>query len=201
MLAPTMSRVLLGRKDGSVQAFDRKTLKEDASAEPWSGSYVRFLEVSPDGAQVAATLHDETLWLFDDASDQWQRARVAGQGDISAAHWADDGALYVADRGTRVSVYEPGSLELRTRYAPAWSPGDILNRYVISPLYFVFPKPGELYKTFDHLVMSEGDTDASVDEASTARSRSSPLTPVWSGLAFIVVMLGLTCLYFQRQEY
>jgi hypothetical protein len=76
----------------------------------------------------------------------------------------------------------------------------ISYRYAIIPLYYVLPKPGELYKTFEYLVAKREKAD-SKSEASIAKSNANPLTPVYSGLAFIAFMLTCCCVYFERQEF
>jgi hypothetical protein len=201
LVALVANHVLLGRADGRLQTLDRATLKEQSSVTLQANSRPRFLYASPDGRRAAATFHNETLWLYDSEQDAWTRARVVGQRDVSVAQWSDDGALLVADQATRITAYDGETLAVKERYAPPWSIMSVSYRYVISPLYFVLPKPGELYKTFDYLVATSDDATVDADEANVAKSSASPLIPVWSGLAFIACMLLATCLYFERQEY
>jgi hypothetical protein len=74
--------------------------------------------------------------------------------------------------------------------------------YGFSPLYTVFPKPGELDKTVQYILSGKetAETDRRGD-LSTAQKHLHPWRPVWSSLAFMVVVLTLGCLYVQRQDY
>jgi hypothetical protein len=145
--------------------------------------------------------HDETLWFYDPADDDWQRASLSGQGKISTAVWSEDGeTLYVADDSTRVSLYDGQSLELQERLTPSATITRRVQRWFLNPLYAVLPRPGELYKTFDYLVSSTEEADEE-EESRIAKSSVSPLAPVWSSLTFIVIALAATCVYFERQEY
>ena len=75
------------------------------------------------------------------------------------------------DRTDRVSEYSLSPLKLDKRYSPY--SGLLLNgyRYGLVPLYTIFPKPGELGRTFDYLLSgkqtetADGDGDlASANE-------------------------------------
>lgn len=78
---------------------------------------------------------------------------------------------------------------------------DNAYRYVIKPLYFAFPKPGEFYKVVTYLSGS-ADAERNPDVDLTILNPSpNPWSPLTSGLAFMAVMLGLSCLTFSRTDY
>ena len=195
------NRVMLGRSDGQLQVLDVQTLKDVSIHKPVASSRPRFVTPSPDGQRFAVVMHDETLWLYDVADDRWQRAGVSGQGDISTAMWSADGTFYVADRATRVSQYDGRTLAPLAKFAPKSSIMELSYRYVVTPLYYLLPKPGELYKTFDYLASDPKEAKEDKDTAGIATAAERPMLPVTSGLGFIACMLLLTCVYFERQEY
>ncbi len=78
---------------------------------------------------------------------------------------------------------------------------ELSYRYLLTPLYYLLPKPGELYKTFDYLAADPQEVKEDKDTAGTATAAERPLLPVTSGLGFIAGMLLVTCVYFERQEY
>jgi hypothetical protein len=75
-------------------------------------------------------------------------------------------------------------------------------RYILSPLYTVLPKPGELDKTVQYLLSGKEtkSTDRGGDLAA-AQQELHPWRPVWSSLAFMAVMLTLGCVYLERQDF
>ena len=86
--------------------------------------------------------------------------------------------------------------------------------YGIQPLYWVSPKPGEFYRVVSHLA-NLADEDAEEEDQSPevdvvvrdatrntqVREQRSPWMPVWNGIAFIVVMLGISVWLFERQDF
>ncbi|HTN77249.1 MAG TPA: ABC transporter permease [Pirellulaceae bacterium] len=202
-LAYAGGQILVARADGHLQIIAVGTLEDVSSEQPEPESSARFVAASPTGEQLAAVFHNGKLWIYDTTTRKWSRPRITGQGDISTATWSDQGELFVADRTNRVTVYQGADLKLERQYAPALSIQEIAYRYGLVPLYTIFPKPGEMYKTFEYLL--SGQTTASGpgprDDASLAQRPLHPWAPVWSGLAFIGVVLLVTCVYFERQEY
>jgi hypothetical protein len=193
---------VLARKNGELQVLDADTLEEISSTSPEDENPPRFVSASPDGKKFAVVFHSGLLWMYDAEEAAWSRPRVAGQGDISAAAWSDKGQLLVADYAKRVSVYAGDTLAVEERYSPRLNIFERIYRWGVVPLYTILPKPGEMYKTFEYLVSgkSTSASDAQADVAQ-AQAKLRPWAPVWSGLLFIAVVLGVTCLYFERQEY
>ncbi len=69
-------------------------------------------------------------------------------------------------------------------------------------MYTVFPKPGELDKTVQYLLSGKETADMGEGgDLSTAQKELDPWRPVWSSLVFMVVVLGLGCLYLERQDF
>jgi hypothetical protein len=143
------------------------------------------------------------LWLFDRETRSFHKPRVAGQGDISAAAFPTAGEILVADRATRVSRYRLDAAKLEQRIAPDMGLLEIVYRYAVVPLYTVFPKPSELYKTSQYLITGKETATLDDDEndLSEPQIKLRPWQPVWSSLIFVLVMLALACIYFERQEF
>ncbi len=194
--------LLVGREDGRVQAFDAASMTAMTEWKPEGKNPPRFLDASPDGRWFAIVFHTGRLWLFDAEQNVLRRAKVTGQGSISAANFTPTGRLLVIDRTDRVSKYSMSPLKMEQRFSP--NSGLLLNgyRYGLLPLYTVFPKPGELGETFDYLLSgketekSEGDADLT-----SAQRVIDPWTPLWSSALFTVVVLAVACLYIEWQEF
>lgn len=201
-LATTDKQVLVGRTDGRLQLLDIGTLEEVSTITPERASTARFVTASDDG-HFAVVFHNGKLWKYDRAESQWGRVGIWGQGDISAATY-DGNDLIVADYTSRISVYDP-ELKLTERYAPTLNYLQWIYYYIIRPAYTLLPKPGELGKTLQYLLTGKETADTgdqqSGDAVTAMQARLNPWAPVWSGVLFMVVVLGATCVYFERQEY
>ena len=67
---------------------------------------------------------------------------------------------------------------------------------MLKPVYTVCPKPGELYRTVTYL-LTEQKAEADTGESNDAElheyephPKSNPWRPVYSSLAFMIVILG-----------
>lgn len=195
--------ILVVHDDGKIQLLDPTNLTTNHKLRPVSDTQPRYVETSPDGSMFAIVYQDRRLWLVDAVSGKATKANVSGQGDISAVAFHGSGKLLVADYTTRVSEYAlDDNLRCERRYAPQPNMLQYAYRYVFVPLYSAFPKPGELDSTVQFVLTGKQTASQGVGEGIKARrSPLRPWAPVWTGLIFMVVMLGLACVYIERQEF
>ena len=203
VLAAGGDTVLVACAKGTILLRDahdltvKKRLAMDQRAKP------RFAVAAPDGSRMAVLFHDRHLSMIDTQQEAPEMIHLAGQGEITAAVFEGSDRLVVADQIDRVAVYRLPSGEVERWYKPTSKIMRRVYHYVINPLYTVFPRPGELDSSIGYL-MTEQDTVAlgpNTDDLSSAQLQVDPWSPVWSSLAFVVVMLVLACLYIQRQDF
>jgi hypothetical protein len=195
--------IVLGSADGTVRVFNAQDLTLRSRWAPAEGIAPRFVEAAPDGRHFAVLLHDRTLWIYDSQRDEFARARVAGQEDITAVAFNGSEQLLVADRVTRVSEYELADLALvrRAEMEPDWL--ETLYRYVVVPIHKVFPKPTEINNITTYL-LTEQKTIVAGPRDGDLRTRRRKLDlwgPVWSNLGFLAVMLAIGCVYVWRKDF
>ncbi len=195
--------LLLGTADGELRVYRDEDLSLESMFEPVRGVAPRFIEASPSGERFAVLLHDRTLWLYAADDDELWQAPIEGQGDISGMAFASDDQLLVADRISRVSRYTLPSYELMERVENDAEWLEVLYRYAVVPLYTVFPKPSQIDNVTAYLIAEQ--RTFSRDQGETdLRVRQIPLDlwgPVWSNLAFLVVILFLGCVYTSRTDF
>jgi hypothetical protein len=200
------STVLLALADGRILNYEAPTLTLRGTYEPEPESQPRFACASPDGKGFAVVFHNGRLHVLDTAQGAqatMQLADVRGQGEISAAAFAADNALLVADRVKRVTRYQWATGERVATYAPALTPLEIVYYYVVVPIYTVFPKPGELGNTIQYLLSKDETIDMGMlgGDLQTKRMPLHPWAPVRSTLIFMLIVLGLACVYIERQDF
>jgi hypothetical protein len=203
LLAFGGSTLLAAQVDGTILLLEADDLKERKRFAAESTSPARFVSMAPQGRWAALVCHDRRLLLVDTGQDRLIPAKVAGQGDISAATFSGPSRLMVADRLTRVTDYDLETGEVQRRFVPKPGAFERVYRLVIRPLYTVFPKPGELDRTIRYLLSGEEieAADQQREDPTAVRRQLRPWAPVWSSLAFAAVVLVLGCLYVQRQEF
>lgn len=200
--------ILLALTDGRILRYDAANLKLVHTYEPESESQARFLAASPDGRWFGIVFHNGTLHILDTTATGEQamrRAPVQGQEDISAVLFPSNKEVLVADRATRVTRYNLPSWSADGGYAPALSTMELAYYYVVMPIYYVFPKPGELDNTVLYLLQGKETTDMglTMNSRDIAKKRPAlhPWAPVWSSMAFLIIILVLACIYVERQDF
>ncbi len=203
LLAYGGEHVLIAREDGRLELYAADSLGEKPLLESRQDFPPRFAYAAPGGRWFAVVLHSGELVLLDVPSRTFRQPPLTGQGDISAALFADNEQILVADRTSRVTRYRTGSWESLDRFSPKMGMMEASYRYVLKPLYTVFPKPGELNKTFQYVLSGEATTTdrESAEDLTAARTRLRPWAPLWSSLAFMAVVLLLACVYIERQQF
>jgi hypothetical protein len=185
----------------------RRYGKKLAALEPLStniNSTPESIAVSNDAKHLEIVFRNARLWLYDVGASRVVVPRIIGQGDVSAATFAD-GKLLVADRLTRVTDYELPTFDIVGQRQGSLPLVEKIYRYGLHPLYTVFPKPGELNQTVTY-VLTEQDTPVAGLRFNESPQGGPPARvdvwgPVWSNLAFLVVVLGLSCLYVSRKDF
>ncbi len=203
LLAAGGNTLLVARTNGELLLWDAGNLQQKQQLLGERQSEPRFAVASPDGAIMAVLFHNGRLWLIDTQSQTRLSISIAGQGDISAVAFDGPNRVLVADRIDRVAAYALPSGEVERWYTPVADTMRRVYRYVIRPIYTVFPKPSELDNSVNYL-LTERDTVAfgpNQEDLSAARIKIDPWGPLWSSLAFVAVMLLLSCLYIQRQDF
>lgn len=202
LIAIGTNSVILSREDGKATLLSSQdlSLRDEIPLEPHSQP--RIIAASSDGKQVGILFHNHRLWTIDSDSGKCHLANVRGQGDISAFAFQGE-RLLVADRINRVLDYQIADSQLIASYSPAMTTSQMVYYYLVSPIYTVFPKPGELDNTVQYLITKKETTDLGLfrGDLSQVRGNLNPWQPVWSSAIFVAIMLGLACLYIERHQF
>ena len=193
---------------GKIKVFDSESLEELAEGKPQNQSPYQDIYASPGGKYFALRCRNKTLWVLEpdkidtDLVDAVNQANVSGQGDITAAGFDDQDRLWYSTRFNRTRLVDLGTSSGVKNYSPPTGWFDKAFEYVIYPMYWVFPKPGEFYKVVNHLTSKpdENDTEDDVDLRMVSDAED-PWQPLWSGLLFMFGMLFLTGLIFQYRDF
>lgn len=194
--------ILIAGGNGQIITFDADTLNERKGFKPETRFPIDTVVASPDGRWFAMTYANKKLWILDtENEDTIQLAGVSGQGGVSSVSFNSDGQLCVIDRQDRLVCYDAETMSAVENYTARGGWFEWSFRYVLQPVYKVFPKPSEFYKVVAHM-SSTRDTEenAGVDLIGT-QVPDDPFAPLWSGLGFMAFMLTLSCLVFHYKDY
>lgn len=196
------SKLVLASQTGTIQILDSKLTKV-GEYSPFGKNEPKAIQVSPDGRWIGVLFHHRQLWLYDTQADQPVSRVPPEQGDVSAVAFGPDSSLYISSGFGKVVQYDsPDTMSEKARFAQQSDFVENLYLWVIDPVYSVFPKPGEMEDVVTWL-MTKQQTVATDEEAdlSTERVVLDIWEPIWSNLAFLAVMLTVTCIYVTRKDF
>lgn len=187
--------LLLAQYKGQVRLFDPATLEVRHTFTTVRKGMPVQAAASADGKWFAVLYHDQTLSVLDAAGEQ----PVKLDGDVSGFQFTDDGLL-VADRQDRLTTYEPGSWQTSETVAPKLSWGRLLHKVLVVPLYTILPNPTQLDAVVLYLILKDDAAPGAGGELQAQIKEIDIWPPILIALAFIAVMLGLTCWYVHRMD-
>lgn len=210
ILAAGGNIALIARADGKVIAVDATTFEVIAESMLPDGQKPRVAECAPDGSSAAVLTHHGTVLVFDGASRKFPSWAPHESGYASAIAYNHKSELMVVDHHRSVRVYNvatqssseqlPGSVDLPCR----------IYDYIVSPLHAILPKPSDLDNAVQWIVTGEKSVEINHDPNQGGNAQANleaervtfnVRNAILSNLAFIVVMLGLGCLYIARSDF
>jgi hypothetical protein len=195
--------LLVALADGSVLIFDAATLELRDTIRPEGATAPRFVAAAPGGRWFSVLFHNHKLRLYDARQARMVGLSLTGQGNISAAAFVGPDRLLAVDRGNRVTEYRLDPFSIEARRVQALNNMEVTYYYGLVPLYTLFPKPGELGKAIAYLLKDKDEIgrDRRPPDLSRQQDIVDVASPVWSSMAFLAVMLTLSCLYVRRTDF
>ncbi len=202
MIAATNHLAFLVDAKGRSKIISFGEIK-DHSFEPAFGATAAHAAISPDQRWVGIRYTNDRLWLYDIKNDRDWTSDLPRQGQISGFAFTQLDHLAIVDsRGALRDLSLP-DLEVERTIAPSLSILERVYWYAIRPLYLVFPKPKQLANTTDYLLTGKETEQVEMGPpgSNSIHIQLDPWTPVWTSSLFVFVLLGISCVYMQRQEF
>ena len=203
LVAINADHVLVARNDGAIELRDVETLEVQKELKPSWESKPKQIYLSSDGSYGAVLFHNRKLWMMDVGAQDSLKVRARGQGDISAVLFTGENTLWASDRFGRVTAYSLPDFSRTDDYTPSAETLELVYRYGIDPIYTIFPKPGQLDNLVRYIITGD-DTQAVNSNQMDLRQERAALDvwqPIWSNLAFMACMLGLSCYRVWRKDF
>ncbi len=191
---------LCADQSGLVRIYDRSQMKELYRDRPCGRIEPRFASASTDGTWLAVTFHDGSAWLYDTQSKHEATRRLPHQGDISCIAFSLEDTMLVADRTNRVQEIRLNDGETVATFQPPDSLLFRVYRYLLNPIYRIFPRPGELANTNQYLLTNSKSLNFTMD-LRESRPIFDPWAPVWNSAIFAALVILAGCIYISRVEF
>jgi ABC-type transport system involved in multi-copper enzyme maturation permease subunit len=204
LLAFGRRHIVIAFGNGKVFVVNADSLEKEQEFQLENRSGVRDLASSPDGRYFGVLFRNGNLWLADSRNQiVFNKKSIGNQGTIGAFAFEEKDLCWINYDGDRIAQYDLTSGSRILRYTPKGNFVSNLYRYLVRPLYRVFPKPGEFYKVVSHLASSgDASSNQNVDLIQNpTRESSDPWAPLRSGLVFMLAMLAAGCTVFHFKDY
>jgi hypothetical protein len=203
IVASAADTVLVALADGRVETFDHDEMEPRNSYLPFQHNQPRFAIASADGSYFAVVFHTGQVFLIDVRTGQGVRLPILDGKDTTCVQFVGPSKMLAADMARRVRAIDLASGTVDHVWRGQRSLVETVSQFVIDPIYTLFPKPGRLEETVRYILTRREtmETSSFEDDLSQTQMRLDPWSPVYSSLAFMIVMLVISCVYITRQEY
>ena len=143
------------------------------------------------------------IWSVSANGKEWTNPRLPISDRISAIHVDSAGNWWLAWGVNQITVWNPQEKQIVDRITPTLSMVDTIFHRLVSPLYWMNPKPAAVGTTLRYCITSEDPFSLGRDTSELQESIIQPTDfwqPIWSNALFIGVMLVISCSLLYRQD-
>ncbi|MCA9190510.1 MAG: ABC transporter permease [Planctomycetales bacterium] len=153
--------------------------------------------------QLIAVTHSGELWELDCAQASFTKIEWPYSGQATVLNWSTDQKAWIGIEPNRAILFDFKSRKIEKELMPAASTFDMVYNWVVRPVYTINPKPAALDDSMAYLL--SGDRTQNLGLVNTdleaAQVEIDLWTPIVSNVIFVVIVLGIGCLYVQRKEF
>jgi ABC-type transport system involved in multi-copper enzyme maturation permease subunit len=196
-------RVFLALGDGEIRRYDPQLNPAAPLSAPAKG-LPETMATSSDGRYLAVIYRSGQLWVYDLREQKPLALPIVGQGSVASMAF-EGPTLFVGDRVSRVTQYDLALLKIVKQWEGEMPLAEKIYRYALHPIYTIFPKPSQLNQTVTYLLTSADAPVVGVrinnNNNAAGPEKLDVWGPIWSNLAFLVVVLAVACVYIYRKDF
>ncbi len=201
-LAVVGPRLALAREESPLLLFDRETLAAAGEIDLKEYGEVRELAGEPDGGRLLVLTSRRELYLLNPGDTQLSKAPL--RRDVQTVSWVGPNELLLVHSGDSVDAIklDGDQMQVTSRYRPRLSGWRMIHRYLIKPIATIMPQPSKLGATVQATIL--GDDQITIGEPRDREMNEvmlNPWQPLVNCIAFVIVMVGVGCLYFYRLDF
>lgn len=163
----------------------------------------RQLAWIPGTDQISIVTHTGELLKLDCQSRQLTPLDIPYGGSLTSIHWVDGQRAWVGVIPNRAYLINVTEQKVEQSCAPRSTTFEMIYSWIINPLYLVNPKPSALDNTMTYLLSGEKTmtTQLVTRDLEAAQVELQVWQPILSNLAFVIVIIGASCIYVARKEF
>ncbi len=163
----------------------------------------RQLAWIPGTDQISIVTHTGELLKLDCQSRQLTPLDIPYAGSLTSIQWVDGQRAWVGAMPNRAYLINVTERKVEQSCAPRSTTFEMIYSWIINPLYLVNPKPSALDNTMAYLLSGEKTmtTQLVTRDLEAAQVELQVWQPIFSNLAFVIVIIGASCIYVARKEF
>ena len=198
------TRLAVCSDKGKVWIIDEEKISQ--TIDIGSTETPREIHISHNQRYIAVLFHTGNLWLYDLKQKQEVSHKIAGQGTVSALSFTNENKLILGYDIDRIQKFDLATMVVEQKNSPDLETTMMIYRWGVAPLYTVFPKPAELDQLVSYFVTEKKEevlVDRPFQQANLNQERVTydPWASIPSNVAFLAVMLGLSCWYISTRDF
>jgi hypothetical protein len=163
----------------------------------------RQLAWIPGTNDLAIVTHTGNLLRLNCQTSSVSEIDFAFSGSCTCMRWQDADTVWLGVKPNHVYLLNMKTGLIEQRYAPRSTTLEKIYRWGVNPVYILNPKPAALDNAMGY-VLSGNQTQALnlvTNDLEAAQLELDIWSPIFSNLAFVAVMLGISCIYVSRKEF
>jgi hypothetical protein len=190
-------------RDGLPLTILTRNLEKKAVIPLPEGQKVRQLAWIPSTGQLSIVTHTGQLFRLDCETQELSPIRNPFQGQCTCVHWLDEHRVWLGVMPNRAHLVDLVSGAVEQNCAPRRTTFQTIYYWVVNPLYLINPKPAGLDNAMSYLLTGDqtATTQLITNDLSAAQIELQIWQPIVSNLAFLAVVLGISCVYVARREF
>ncbi len=203
VVAVSGSKILIARDEEPILILDALTLETIAELELASNQSVHSAIGLADDSRFMVVWSDATCCPLKVTDGRVSLESTFRDKEVeSVAYSEEDDLLTVVHHIDQLDFVRADDWSVQRRIRPKLSGWRLVDKYVITPLRTLTPQTGEIGQTVSAIVGGKSSMTFGQDDSSDGEKiRFRILRPVLSCAGFVVVMLGISCLYFSRRDF
>lgn len=181
--------------DAQLETVQTVELPDDAK--------VKQMSWVPGTNDLAIVTHTGTVLKLNCESGDLVPFDIAFNGSCSAISWVDANQAYIGVKPNRVYLINTTDNSVVDSRVPTATILDRIYGWGVKPLYSIAPKPAALDNAMSYLLSGSQTQTMNIvtNDLEAAQLELDIWTPIISNLAFVIVILGVSCIYVTRKEY
>jgi ABC-type transport system involved in multi-copper enzyme maturation permease subunit len=194
---------VVARADSPILVFDQQLqplgeipLARGDSPKSWSW-------IPGTQHQLSLVTHAGNVLRVDCQQLTTERIPFKNSGRITAIHWRNASQVYLGIQPNMVELVDLEQRQTLQQFSPQMQRYEKVYNWLVKPLYQLNPKPGALDDTMLYLLTGKANVEERLIavKLDNAKIKLNIWQPILSNLAFVVVMLTISCIYVSRKEF